>query len=46
MIWVVHLGRREMHTGVLVRKAEGQRLLARLWHRWKENIKMDLSYIG
>lgn len=31
---------------VLVRKAEGQRLLARLWHRWKENIKMDLSYIG
>lgn len=31
---------------VLVRKAEGQRPLARLWYTWEKNVKMYLSYIG
>jgi hypothetical protein len=46
MRWVVHLGGKRNAYRILVRKAEGQRLLARLWHRWEEYIKLDLSYIG
>jgi len=46
MRWVVYMEGNRNAYRVLVRKAEGQRLLARLWHRWEENIKIDLSYIG
>jgi len=31
---------------VLVGKAEGKRPLARLRHRWVDNIKMDLQDVG
>jgi len=47
MGWVVQVGGGDRNAyRVVVGKAEGQRLLARLWHRWEENIKIDLSYIG
>jgi hypothetical protein len=31
---------------IFVRKPKGKRLFGRLRHRWKDNIKMDLIYIG
>ena len=32
--------------GVLVRKPEGKRPLGSPWHRWEDNIKMDLQEVG
>ena len=29
-----------------MRKPEGKRQLGRPWHRWKDNIKMDLQEVG
>jgi len=31
---------------VLVGKPEGERPLWRTWHRWEDNIKMDLQEVG
>ena len=31
---------------VLVGKPEGKRALGRPWHRWEDNIKMDLQEVG
>ena len=31
---------------VLVEKPEGKRPVRRPWHRWKDNIKMDLREVG
>jgi hypothetical protein len=31
---------------VLVAKPEGKRPFKRLWHRWEDNIKMDLQKVG
>jgi hypothetical protein len=31
---------------VLVGKPEGTRPLGRPWHRWEDNIKMDLQEVG
>jgi hypothetical protein len=41
------MGRRGRHIGyLLVGKPEGKRPLGRPWHRWVDNIKMDLREIG
>jgi len=29
-----------------VGKPEGKRLLGRIWHRWEDNINMDLQEVG
>jgi len=31
---------------VLVGKPEGKRPIKGLWHRWEDNIKMDLQEVG
>jgi hypothetical protein len=31
---------------VLVRKPEGERTVGKHWHKWEDNIKMDLKEIG
>jgi len=31
---------------ILVRKAEGKRLLGKSWRMWEENILMDLQEVG
>jgi hypothetical protein len=31
---------------VLVGKPEGKRPLGRIWHRWEDNIRMDLQEVG
>jgi hypothetical protein len=49
MKWVGHVAhRREMRNAykILVGKPEGKRPLGRPWHRWEDNIKMDLKEIG
>jgi hypothetical protein len=35
------MGRRGVYS-ILVGKPEGKRPLGRPWHRWEDNIKMDL----
>jgi hypothetical protein len=40
------MGERKGVYRVLVGKLEGKRLLGRLRHRWKDNIKMDLPEVG
>ena len=43
---VAHMGdRRDIHRS-LVGKSEGKRPLERPWHRWEDNIKMDLQAVG
>ena len=43
---VVRMGDRRGVFGVLVGKSEGKRPLERPWHRWEDNIKMDLQAVG
>jgi len=40
------MGERRGIYRVLVGKPEGERPLWRPWHRWKDNIKMDLQEMG
>jgi hypothetical protein len=46
MKWAGHVASLGFERGVcrpiLVGRLEGKRLQGRLWHRWKDNIKMDL----
>jgi len=45
----VHIARIEKSRGVyrvLVGKLEGTRPVGRPWHRWEDNIKMDLQEVG
>ena len=45
--WAGHVARMGERRGeVLVGKAEGERPLGRLRHRWEDNIKMDLQEVG
>jgi hypothetical protein len=49
MRWAGHTTRRGEKWnayGVLVGKSEGRTLSGRPRHRWEDNIKMDLRYIG
>jgi len=39
---VVHMGKRRGVYGDSVGKPEGRRPLGRRWHRWEDNLKMDL----
>jgi hypothetical protein len=39
------MGRRGVYS-ILVWKPEGKRPLGRPWHRWEDNIKMDLQEMG
>ena len=43
---VAHMGKRRGVHRVLVGKPEGKRPLGRPWHKWKDNIKMDLQEVG
>jgi len=43
---VVRMGKRRAIYSVLVGKPEGKRPLGRHWHRWEDNIKMDLQEVG
>ena len=46
--WAWHAARMEERRGayrVLVGKPEGRRPIEKPWHRWKENIKMDIRKI-
>jgi hypothetical protein len=43
---VAHGGRGETHTGVWWGKPNGNELLGRPWHRWKDNIKMNIKEGG
>jgi hypothetical protein len=40
------VGERKDVYKILVGKPEGKRRLGRPWHRWDENIKMDLQELG
>jgi hypothetical protein len=40
------MGERRGIYRVLVGKPKGKRPLARPWHRWEDNIKMDLQEVG
>ena len=40
------MGERRGVYRVLVEKPEGKRPVRRPWHRWKDNIKMDLREVG
>jgi hypothetical protein len=49
MGWAWHvacMGERRGVYRVLVGKPEGKRPLGRPWHRWEDNIKMDLQEMG
>ena len=49
MRWTGHvacMGERRGIYRVLVGKPEGKRPLGRCWHRWEDNIKMDLQEVG
>jgi len=49
MRWTGHVARMGDRRGlyrVLMRKPEGERPLGRSRHRWEDNIKMDLQYVG
>ena len=49
MRWAEHVARMGARRGiyrVLVEKPEGERPLCRTWHRWENNIKMDLQEVG
>ena len=49
MMWVGHVacvGERNGLYRILVGKPEGKRPLGRPWHRWEDNIKMDLQELG
>jgi hypothetical protein len=48
MGWAGHVECMEMRGAyrVLVRKSEGMSPLGRPWHRWEDNIKMDLQEVG
>jgi hypothetical protein len=43
---VARMGERRDAYRVLVGKPEGRRPLERPWHRWEDNIKMDLRELG
>jgi hypothetical protein len=43
---VAHIGERRGAYRVLMGKPEGRRLLERPWHRWEDNIKIDLREVG
>jgi hypothetical protein len=43
---VVHMGEGRGLYSVLVGKLEGERPLGKTWHRWENNIKMDLHKVG
>jgi hypothetical protein len=49
MSWAGHValieGRRVSY-GILVGKPEGKRVLGRLWHRWEDNIRIELQEMG
>jgi hypothetical protein len=40
------MGERRGIYRVLVWKPKGKRSLGRPWHRWEDNIKMDLQEVG
>jgi hypothetical protein len=40
------MGERKAVYSVLVGKSKGKRPLVRHWHRWEDNIKMDLQEVG
>jgi len=40
------MGERKGVHKVLVGKPEGKRPLRRARHRWEDNIKMDIKYVG
>ena len=49
MRWAGHVARMGARGGmyrVLVGKPEGERPPWRTWHRWEDNIKMDLQDVG
>jgi len=49
MRWAGHVVRMGEERGVyrvLVGKPEGKRPLGRPWHRWVDNIRMDLQEVG
>jgi hypothetical protein len=39
------MGKKKGIYRVLVGKPEGKRPLGRHWHRWEDNIKMDLQVV-
>jgi hypothetical protein len=43
---VAHIGERRGVHRVLVGKPEGKKPLSRPWHRWEDNIKMDIQEMG
>jgi hypothetical protein len=43
---VARMGEMTGADGVLVGKPEGMRPLGRPWHRWENNIKMDIQEVG
>jgi hypothetical protein len=46
MRWAGHMGEGRGVYKVLVEKPEGRRQLGRPWHRWEDNIRMDLREVG
>jgi hypothetical protein len=42
---VAHMGDMRNAYKILVEKLEGKRQLKRPWHKWEDNIRMDLSEI-
>jgi hypothetical protein len=49
MRWARHvacMGDMGVAYRVLVGKSDGKRPLGRPWHRWEDNIKMDLQEFG
>jgi hypothetical protein len=49
MRWVEHvacMGEVRKVYKILVGTPEGKKLLGRLWHRWKDGIRMDLRETG
>jgi len=45
MVHVACVGKMRDACKIFVRKHEGKRLLRRPWHRWEDNIRMDLGEI-
>jgi len=43
---VVRIGKMRNARDTSVGKPEGKRAFGRSWHRWKDNIRMDLKEIG
>jgi len=39
-------GDRRVACSLLVDRPEGKALIRRPWHRWEENIKMDIQKLG